>query len=390
MSKPARRWLVIGNPENRRVGLFQQALLELGQRPADVLSYIDLLQDPALLPAALERNESNLLRIESPGENPLVEKLIIARGARATEATELVSKIARLRADPGRIRWPQLWFAGFSDLLQDLATELDRHAELRVQNHPTAIRTLFDKPACHRLLQSCGVAVPRVLPAVKNYDELRTAMQDAGMTRVFVKLACGSSSSGVVALSTANTRPLAITSLELVRHRGEARFYNNLQLSRYNREQDIRTICDFLCGEGAHVEEWLPKARQDERELDLRVVTIGGRARHAVVRTSRSPITNLHLGNRRGDLSSLKTAMGARWKIVTEICEQAAAAFPQALSIGWDLLVTPGFRRAYILEGNAFGDLLPNVLFRGDSTYAATIRVAASQGQARTRSNETG
>lgn len=373
------RWLIIGNPENRRVGLFQQALRELGQQAPVVLAYADLLREPSMFRAEFERAtpEQRILRIDSPGENSLVEKLLIRRGAQETAASpELVASIARLRNDPGRIRCPRLWFTGYCSFLAEVIANLQQFPNLRVQNHPTVIQTLFDKPACHQLLKSCGIAVPCALPTVSSYDELRTEMKAQGLTRVFVKLASGSSSSGVVALSTANPRPLAITSLELVRRRGVCCYYNNLQLSRYNREPDIRTICDFLCREGAHVEEWLPKASQGGRNLDLRIVTIAGQARHVVVRTSRSPITNLHLGNRRGDWPSLKQTMGPRWKIIPELCEQAAQAFPQALTVGWDLLVTPGFRKAYILEGNAFGDLLPNVCFRGQSTYTATIRAA--------------
>jgi glutathione synthase/RimK-type ligase-like ATP-grasp enzyme len=272
------------------------------------------------------------------------------------------------------LRYPKQWFAGYSSLLEDIERAMVRRSGASVQNHPDAIRALFDKPRCHQILASRGVAVPRALPAVSGYDELREAMRAASLSRVFVKLASGSSSSGVVALTTGGTRPLAITSVELVRRRGQARFYNNLRLSRYSRERDLRSIFDYLCREGTHVEEWLPKATQGDRWLDLRVVTIAGKPCQMVVRTSRSPFTNLHLGNRRGDLPALRRSAGRRWSIVSEIARQAAQAFPSALYVGWDVLVTPGFRRAYILEGNAFGDLLPKVSYVGRSTYAHGIR----------------
>jgi hypothetical protein len=50
---------------------------------------------------------------------------------------------------------------------------------------------------------------------------------------------------------------------------------------------------------------------------------------------------------------------------ISSECEQVAATFPRALYVGWDVLVTPGFQRAYVLEGNAFGDFLPNVPHQG-------------------------
>jgi hypothetical protein len=45
----------------------------------------------------------------------------------------------------------------------------------------------------------------------------------------------------------------------------------------------------------------MPKAGIDGRTFDLRVLVIAGRARHAVARLSRGPMTNLHLLNERGD-----------------------------------------------------------------------------------------
>jgi glutathione synthase/RimK-type ligase-like ATP-grasp enzyme len=375
-SDQRRPWIILGNPANRRVTLFQAVLRELRQPAAQVVSYVEYLRGQVDFDQLLARHsrENGILRIESPGEDHLVERLLLARGALGgAETTISAAKALRLRADPGRVRNPRQWFAGYSAALNDIEAMLRNHPGVLVQNPPREIRTLFDKPRCHAELSARGVSVPRALPPVGSYDELREAIRAAGLTRVFVKLAFGSSSSGVVAFNTGGTRPMAITSLELVRRPGEARFYNNLSMSRYDREHDLRTILDFLCREGVHVEEWLPKASQGDRNLDLRIVTIAGQARHSVVRTSRSPMTNLHLGNRRGDLAALQQVAGRRWQIVPELCEQAAQAFPAALYVGWDVLVTPGFRRAYILEGNAFGDLLPNVTYGDRSTYAQIV-----------------
>ena len=400
------RWVVLGNPDNRRTTLFQSALQEAGLPAAHVISYRDVLRGKLDLSEELAQFAGNgVLRIESPGEDHDVERRLIALGARGkrgqtlsgqtiSTSHRLVSKgsdpfyhglpgtsvgeispqsALRLREDRGRVRHVRQWYAGFSSLLDDVEQALQTIPGIMVQNHPAAIRLLFDKPGCHQFLAASGVSVAPSLPPIHSYEELREAMKSAGWSRVFVKLAWGSSSSGVVAFSTVGGRPLAITSLELVRRRGEARFYNNLTLSRYHNESDLRAIFDFLGREGVHVEQWLPKATQGGRNYDLRVVTFAGKACHTVVRTSLSPLTNLHLGNRRGDLSLVRQAAGERWSIVTDLCEQAAKAVPGALYVGWDVLVTPGFRRAVILEGNAFGDLLPNVVHEGFSTYGRGI-----------------
>src|SRR5687767_1775501 len=78
-----RRWLVLGNPENRRTKLFQAALRELDQPSAQVISYRELLQDQIDLSEVLDRfaDEPCVLRIDSPGEDHIVERALIARGA---------------------------------------------------------------------------------------------------------------------------------------------------------------------------------------------------------------------------------------------------------------------------------------------------------------------
>lgn len=374
-SDEPRPWLVLGNPNHRRVTFFQEALCELHQPSAQVVSYREVLRgeiDVDALLGSLERRRG-VLRIESPGEDHDVERLLIARGAASAPSVIDPAAAKRLRSDPGRIRYGRQWFAGFAALLEDLDQALRRNPGVNVQNHPQAIRTLFNKPRTQQLLSDHGVPVPQCLPGISSYDELREAMRAAGFFRVFVKPSWGSSASGVVAFSVLGGLARAFTSLELVRKRGETRFYNNLRLSRYDRENDLRAIFDFLGREGMHVEQWLPKAAQGGRSVDLRIVTFAGRPCHTVVRTSRSPITNLHLGNRRGDLEALRLAAGARWQMVLDVCEQAAAAFPHALYVGWDVLVTPGLRRAYVLEGNAFGDLLPNVFHNQRTTYAESV-----------------
>lgn len=385
-------WVLLGNPANRRVGLFQAALRESHQPEAAVVAYRDVLNGRQSLAKVLahQAGQRTILRIESPGEDHEVERALIARGAECCakdcannaaerdqrEQAEVIpsASAARLRQDLGRVRHVRQWFAGYSKLLEEVEQAMASCPGLTVQNHPASIRLLYDKPRSQAFLAANAVSVPATLPGVSNYDHLREAMRQAGWSRVFAKLAHGSSASGVVAFNVSGAQPLAVTSLELVRRRGQARFYNNLKLSRYSRERDLRTIFDFLCAQGIHVEQWLPKASHAGRSFDLRVVTTTGQARHAVVRTSRTPITNLHLGNRRGNLENLKQSAGSRWRIVTSLCEEAARLIPAAQYVGWDVLVTPGFRKAYILEGNAFGDLLPSVTCAGRSTYAQAIQ----------------
>jgi hypothetical protein len=65
------------------------------------------------------------------------------------------------------------------------------------------------------------------------------------------------------------------------------------------------------------------------------------------------------------------------WADLLRTCERAAGVVPESLYVGVDLLVAPGFRRHAVLEINAFGDLLPGILFDGLDTYAAELSALA-------------
>ena len=76
--------------------------------------------------------------------------------------------------------------------------------------------------------------------------------------------------------------------------------------------------------------------------FDLRVVVIAGVAKHFVVRLGKSPMTNLHLGNARGDAALFLQQIGAQtWREIRQTCEAAFAVFPKGLYAGVDLLLTP-------------------------------------------------
>src|SRR5437899_1796547 len=67
---------LIGNPENRRIRDFQNAVEELGRPCPACLSYEDLLRDTE----SLSRFEADVLRIDSPGENESVARALIRLG----------------------------------------------------------------------------------------------------------------------------------------------------------------------------------------------------------------------------------------------------------------------------------------------------------------------
>lgn len=256
---------------------------------------------------------------------------------------------------------------------------------------------MFDKRWCHNRLKSLHIPVPRAFLHIQDHSELKRVVNEHRMSKSFIKLAHGSSASGVVAysclLDDAIERSekkgirfphteVATTSVELVRNvrdRNQFNLYNNLRVRRYTNSTDVRCIVNTICGEGAIVEEWLPKAKYaNGLNFDLRVVVIAGEARHFVVRTSKSPMTNLHLGNARGDSRVfLDMIQPESWERLKETCVRVAReCFPRSLYMGIDVLVTPDMRDHYILEVNAFGDLIPRIFDRNMDTYHAEVQAA--------------
>jgi hypothetical protein len=376
-----RPWVIIGNPENRRVKFFQEALASRGQSPALVLSYIDLLTGRRSVDEIPRRC---LVRIDSPGENFLVEKLLLAAGrdAAAEEGSPVIDgrQIDQLPEDPGRILFPRQWFLGYCHSLLHWQRCLAQRNDIRFLSQPRDIALMFDKQNCHRQCQIAGLPVPQSLSSVRNFDDLMNQMESRKLERVFVKLAHGSSASGVVAFYRRGDRLEAITSAELVQENGTTLLYNSLKIRRYTTIDNIRAVVDALAPHRVHVEEWLPKASLAGRVCDLRVVVISRDPQHMVVRTSRTPLTNLHLGNRRGNLEELLRRVSiAQQEALAKTCRTAAMLCPETIQVAVDILFTPGFRRHSLLEINAFGDLLPRVECAGKNTYEAQIDAVTVQ-----------
>ncbi|WP_116215197.1 STM4014 family protein [Streptomyces olivoreticuli] len=358
------RFAVVGNPENRRVRLFTAAVRAARLPGPRIVAWRDVLRD-----GGAEFGADETVRLDSPGEDAEVDRALRGVGV------------------PTRVEGGARWYGRFTAAVRSLrgGVRLDDPDELAV---------LFDKRRCHRLLDRAGVPVPAsptsggAVP-VRGWEDVRALMGGHGMARVFVKPAHGSSASGVLAVERAGPgRIRATTSVELS---PDGLLHNSLRLRRYTDEREIAAIVDTLAPDGLHVERWLPKASLHARTADLRVVVVAGRATHAVVRTSRSPLTNLHLGGARGDLAAAVEAAGDRWARALEICERAAACFPRTLCVGVDLLPAVGWRRFAVGEVNAFGDLLPGLTglpgsgAEGQDTYGAQVAASIGDGPLRTR-----
>src|SRR5690606_23240020 len=104
-------WAVVGNLENRRVKGFAEAIVGRGHRPPLLYSYEALLKGECHLEGLPEQV---VIRLDSPGENFAVERLLLDWGAKAEPAESYFSLTAdeasRLEEDPGQIVAPRQWY----------------------------------------------------------------------------------------------------------------------------------------------------------------------------------------------------------------------------------------------------------------------------------------
>lgn len=351
--------VLIGNPENRRAVFFAAAAALVADDAVVVIAYEHWLAGKALpaIPAG------SIIKIDSPGENATVRKQLIQKGTGLPETGYESGLIHNLKS----------WYAGYCLLLDEIIEKLpaNRHYYM---NAVADIQLMFNKPACQHVLLQKGVPVPRQLPQVHNYTALLTAMQQQRMPQVFIKPSHASSASGVIAFRKNGNRVQAVTPVEMDNTSGHLRLFNSLKVRTYRDETEIAAMINLIIQEGAHAEEWIPKATLNDRYFDIRVLVINGQARHTVLRTSKGVITNLHLGNKRGDMQDFINSMGqTALDAAHRLAEQVAACFPQSLYMGVDILPAANRRDMYVLEVNAFGDLLPGLLHNNENCCEAEI-----------------
>lgn len=358
-----RNWVLLATGGSKRVRLLQAARAQLGLPPALLLEWRDWLLQPAMLAQQFQAlGEGTVFKIEPPGDDSAAHWHLLQLGCRQLDLSPLPAPLH------GQLLAQQVWFAGFTAVMQKLARQLVDWPQVWVVNHPHEIVLMTDKLACQQHLQGHQVPTPPLYGAIKGYDELRALMAGQGLQRVFVKARYGSSASGVLAYRrTADGREQVITSTQMVDGNKGPLLFNTKRLQRYHEPQRIATLIDLICQQHAYLEGWVDKPRSGNGHFDVRVLTLAGKAAHRVARAGAFAMTNLHLDNRREEVTGLLAP--ARLQAMQLVAEKAARAFPASGVIGLDLV--PQRDSTLVLEANAFGDLLPGLLWQGQDSYGA-------------------
>ncbi len=383
--KPNPRTVVVCNPSTARVSQIVSALERMGENAPKLISYEEIIDGSIDLAEWI--GEGSVVKLEAPGKHFPTELKLLSLGMADAEregsffvSQKTIEQLAT-ESERAEIIAPRQWYHGWRRLLDRIAVQLSVAPSHLIMNDPLEVGIMFDKPTCHRALESRKLPVPRCFGVVRNYSELQELIGKHKCRRLFLKIANGSSASGVVAYQAdGRGRHLATTTVELCESgiNEGLRLYNSRRIRAYDDERTIARLVDALGGHLLHVEEWLPKARLFGKSFDLRILVVDGKVTHSVARLSTSPLTNLHLLNERMDGAEIRKLIPeAAWTSIAESCQRAMAeVFPHSLYAGFDVLLDRKLNRHAIAEVNAFGDHLNGILYEGRSTHEVEFSAA--------------
>lgn len=364
--------VLIAPPNSRRVAAFQSSLQQINWPLAKVISYQQIIENPQSLIHTV--HQGNIIRLETSGESSDIERLLLQLGKQHI-TNGVIENIADLQLEQGEIIPSNQWYAGLQQFFGIVQEQLVQSPSHYCTVDFSEGLQLFDKRKTSELWQLLNLPTPyQVTEEVRSFEQLISVLNQQKLNRVFIKLAHGSGASGTIALAINKNQIQAITTIEMVESQKGIRLYNNRKLIRYNTWQQIAQLIDELLKyHKLQIERWLPKASYQGKVFDIRVVVINGKAMHTLIRLGKQAITNLHLGNGRGDLEQIKNYLGNSWQLVPELAEKAMQCFPNSLYAGVDILVSQNTKKPYLLEANTFGDFHPNTYYQGLDTYQAEL-----------------
>lgn len=384
-------YVLIANPGSARARLFADAVrAESPSSRLTIIPWLSIARGEFDLAARLPHG--CVLRIDSAGQDFEVERALLELGyhERCNQRGdgELIepNAICALAEERGRILAPRQLHLGFLRALDRIEAALGTRHDIVAMTSPAAIRELFDKRVTSRLYEREGIPVPKRLDDVASVDELISRMRDAELSMVFVKVACASSASCLAIVQFSED---GLTAISTVETQGSTR-YNTRKLKRYGGAA-ADALIGFLLGEGAIVEEHVPKTRIRTRaaerggaghpgpgdNFDMRVLVVAKTPAFVVGRASPHLITNLHLGGRRIAEEVLREHVDStRWDAAMADAVKAAACH-EALHVGVDMAFVARRDGHVVFEANAFGDHLNGVVKDGVGPHQFELRALA-------------
>lgn len=334
-----RRIIVLGSGPGRRFDAFATAAHRAGVTAVIPMAYG---QQPLL-------RQGDWLRFESPDENPDAMRAAYAAGEARARAKGFPA------FDPALGSSAQLAFGLYAMQSQALRPGIHTTAT------PEEIALCYDKTACATHLRAQGIPVPQVFAPPTSFEALVELLR--AEKRLFVKQRYGAGAAGTMALMAGpKGQIMAHTTMRI----DDGRVHFAKRVKKVSDPASLRAMFALLQPMGLHVERWVPKAGVMGRTSDLRIVATQNAPPFAVLRLSRSPITNLHLDAERASAEALFAIMPpAQLDALWETVRKVQAAFPNSLTIAPDIAISADLRKHVVLEVNAFGDHIRRMTIDG-------------------------
>ena len=369
------RYVIVADPASLRCRFFVRELEEFWAESARVPD-IQIVDWRQLCAGQLPVDESGpaWLRVESPARDLDVIRGLLQAGQRA-RAGQRAQQMQRAqqpqRPQAGRRlqhgtesaeSWSQLregWippqpllYAGLRACLLTVDEWLGEHPAVTSPYCMEDVLSLFDKNRTAERLRQNGLPAPASFAADATTGDLPQQVHSTGWEAAYLKLATGSCASGVMSVNAGMTAGVTTT------QQLDGQYFNTYRV-REVRGDELSDLVRFLLSQTITVQQAIPKTTVGGQNFDVRVVVLHGRVVATVFRVSRHPMTNLHLGGRRGDAQQCRAQIPQRqWLDALDACVSAASLF-EVPCVGIDVAFHRYTNRPWILEMNAFGDFFP-------------------------------
>lgn len=369
-------FLIIGDLKGRRVNSFIECLNHLNIKNYKVITWTELLMDVSIFHKNLKEN--TIIKLEPPEKDMNIYNGFLKLGEEKGEVSR--KEIENIDFSTCEIVAPAQWYEGFKILLGNMEEIYRNHEDKNIflMNDFKEILIMMDKSKTYETLEEkvkdYEFYLPEKLETPKSYREFKEIYGHKVM-KCFIKLRYGSGGTGIIAYKN-NPRVLEesiFTSLNCETREGKTIFYSNNKVNYFEDKDKIKILIDWVLLNGAHIESWIPKASYEGYSFDTRAFVMDKKSEYLISRLSKTPITNLHLRNKRmesGDIISRENIHR-----ISKAAEDVMKVFDKSLYAGIDVVCSKGYK-PYIIDVNPFGDLFHNLLGTDKNTHYLEINKA--------------
>ncbi|MBP2655814.1 MAG: glutathione synthase/ribosomal protein S6modification protein [Firmicutes bacterium] len=369
-------FLLIGDASGRRLNGFVECFKKLGTSSYQVITWQEYFDD--FLVFSRKLRENTIVRLEPPEKDMEIYRAILKLGEVDNRLSN--AEIDDIDFSQFPIIAPGQWYAGFTKLITDIAQTCSVHADkkiLMMQDHCEALAMMDKRQTYDRLAAKAkeySYYLPAKLEAPLRVKEFRE-MYGGQVLKCFIKLRYGSGGTGILAYKN-NPRlneETLWTSLKVEIRGGKKFFYSGRKIAFITDKAKIGELIEWVLANGAHIETWIPKAAYQGTHFDTRVLVAAKTPQYFITRLSKTPITNLHLGNQRRNSSEVFTA--GQLAVLSQAAADVMKVFNKSLYAGIDIVCSPGYK-PYVIDVNPFGDLFHNLLGTEANVYYYEIKAA--------------